>query len=228
MPLGSGSEVWIFCLTSLVPGTRRLSSTLPPPWPPPAPHSCLSFFAQLPVSTTCTPTMLLLLYSVIYSVFVSQRFPFLGGGGEGCDELKYDKEGNVASLRWVRSESVSECVRQWRQYLFCRNRADNPASRNPASRYCREGGPAFSWRGTHCYSYITRGIREASLTVNGSLGDGHPINLFSVKPRGALTMCPLGSLCTCIDKNGIIQGRKMVISESNASKTAQSRDFSGG
>ena len=78
MPLGSGGEVWTFCPMSLVLGTRRLSSASPPPWLPPAPHSCLSF-AQLPVSPARTLTTLLLLYPEIYSVFVSQRFLFGGG-----------------------------------------------------------------------------------------------------------------------------------------------------
>ena len=145
----------------------------------------------------------------------------MGGGREACEELKYDKEGNFASLRWVRSESVSECVRQWRQYLFYRNGANNPASRNTASRYCGEGGPVSSWQSSHSYSFITGGMRGASLTVTGSLGDGRPPPC-SQWSQGSLTMCPLGSLCTWVGKNGIIQGRKMVTPESNASENAQS------
>lgn len=65
------------------------------------------------------------------SVCVS-LFSFFGEVGQNI------KKGNATNLRRVRSENISECVRQWRNYLLYENWANNHAFRDTGRTHCPE------------------------------------------------------------------------------------------
>ena len=84
IPLGSG-EVGPSARHRCVPGPQHPSSASRPTYPPNPGQaaslssflpSFLSFIPQLPVSPQLTPIALLLLDPKVYSIFVSQKFPF--------------------------------------------------------------------------------------------------------------------------------------------------------
>lgn len=164
---------------------------------PAAAHPSLptSFIPQLPVFAYALPLPHSRTLAVSNSPPHLSTVPLFGGDRKKSKKLNC-KEGNGANLRWVRNESISECVRQWRKYLFYKNWANNQAFRNTASRHCTKRGLVSGCRGLWLLAHPWRMKAALSLSwavpwVSGSKG-------------GSIA---LGPLCLCIDKKAVTEGK---------------------
>lgn len=124
------------------------------------------------------------------------------------------KKGNATNLRRVRSENISECVRQWRNYLLYENWANNHAFRDTGRTHCPEsrhsdGGGRTAVQVSSAEMFLSVFMVPLWFRQWGWLA-----NPFSVvRPQGRLgndAVCP-GSLYICFDRSAPTEGENVLL-----------------
>lgn len=124
------------------------------------------------------------------------------------------KKGNATNLRRVRSENISEHVRQWRNYLLYENWANHHAFRDTGRTHCAEvrhsdGGGLTAVQVSSAEMFLSVFMVPLCFRQWGWL-----VNPSSVSwPQGRLgndAVCP-GSLCICFDKSALTEGENVLL-----------------
>lgn len=171
-------------------------------------------FLLLPLCSSATGLCYVPQASPQYSCFIFKcsvcvsLFSFFGEVGQNI------KKGNATNLRRVRSENISECVKQLRNYLLYKNWANNYAFRDIGRTHCPEvrhsdGGGLTAIQVSSPEMFLSVFMVPLWFRQWGWLA-----NPFSVvRPQGRLgndAVCP-GSLCICFDKSALTEGENVLL-----------------